>query len=725
MRPWPLLALLVLPLLAPAAHAAGSGVTTEMVVEAVDAQHARLKETLTETAKHFSPWTLPIPDGATLVGASDSRGSLAVKDNGDGTVTVTTPTRGVSLPYSFTVTFDKPFDAYGSLLHVFAQASGSAGDTSLVRAVIPAGWSVVGGRAEPDVAPDATGAFRTDGPISAGFAFAPPGVADPGVDPRAAGTGVFREGVANLTATGGTLDVTLVYDTDVYSSVSLLLPPGATIASASTPFGATTPKVTGSSVVLDHAYPVHAGLGGRPVTVRYQLPQPDAFGGAFLNATLNMAAGEDDNLTLDVHLADGLTFVGSRTRAHADASGLRFTAKQPFVVEIAYLDAVPAGSVRFAVNSTFVVQVPNALEGPARAVAADAAALLPQTSAFAGGDRLARPFYVTYTGDESLFTLFKGEQGFYTGGMNTITIRAADLANSSASHADFEAVSTLVHETTHGLVDRQVPDGYGNLSFFQEGLARLAENHLEKRFPDEVVSCSATQCTRASVRPSAADVQARYKAGTTFPITWSAGHAPESDIGFLYDDSGLIFRAYEERSDPQALGRALISLAIRGAGPTDDAEAQAVVDALLNMSPGMTSTSLLYPGKGVAALPADKFEACMGDLVRPRYPPPFEPSLPARPADCGDLPSATTESADAGAPPQAGDNFTLPTPPPPIPKPVAATPSAEPTPTEGAPATSGSEAPGATESPGNAPVPGLAPLLVVALVAALAWARRR
>src|SRR5581483_1952946 len=363
----------------------------------------------------------------------------------------------------------------------------------------------------------------------------------------------------------------------------------------------------------------------------------------------------------------------------------------------------------------------------ARAVATEAAALLPQTSAFAGGNRVERPFFLTYSADESLFSLFKGEQGFYTGGMNTITIRAADLANSSASRADFSAVSTLVHESTHGLVDRQVPQGYGNLSFFQEGLARLAENHLEKRFPDQVIQCTPTTCVRASVRPDPAALQARYKAGTEFPLLWSASSAPEADIGFLYDDSGLIFRAYEERSDAQSLGRALVALAVRGEGPTDQAEADAVVEALLKYSPGMTKEGLLYPGRSITSFSADNFEACFGDLVRPRYPPPFEKPAPPRPTNCGDLPQATTESADAGAPPAKGDNFSLPTPPPPIPKPVATGDPAPTSPTADA-TSSPTGAPGAVQEPapgGSAPVPSVGVFALVSLVALLAILRRR
>jgi len=718
----PLLLALSLVAFAPSpAAAAGNGVATDMLVDVVDADHVYLEETLTETAQHFSPWTLPIPDNATVVEAHDAKGFLSNTTNADGTVTVRTRTAGVSLPYSFTLTFLRPAEEYGSLLHVLAQASGNPGDESSLHVRLPAGWTLAGVDTQPEVAPDAQGLYVNSGPISGGFAFLPPGVADPGPDPRASGTGLLRAGDAMLTETGGTLTLTLVYDTDVYGQVGVPVPPGLTVLSASTPFGPLLAAPSGGRLDFHHAYPAHAGLGARPITVSFALPPPTLFGGAFLNATINMAAGQDDNLTLDVHLGPGLTRVSTRTTAAVDSTGLRMSAHEPFVAEIAYLPAAPSGWTRFAVGTTYVVQVPDLLVSKARVVAQNASDLLPQVSAFAGGARIDRPFFLTYAQDESIFGLFTGEEGFYSGGLNAISIRASDLDNTTATTPDFQAVSTLVHETTHGLVDRMVPEGYGNLSFFQEGLARLAEQHLETRFPDKVVSCHAGTCTRLSIRPDPAEVQARYQSGATFPITWSASHAG-GDLGFLYDDSGLVFRAYEERSDPQALGRALITLALRGAGPDDDAEAQAVVDALVKQSPGMTERSLLYPGLSVASLPAKSFEACLGDLARP----PFPGEAPGpRPADCGDLPTATTESADAGPVPPHGENFTLPSPPTPVTPTVKPTtgggPTPVPLPTDSAPT---GEVPGGQVEP-SAKVPAPALPLVAALVVGLALLARR
>jgi hypothetical protein len=707
--------------------AAASTVTTDMLVDVVDADHVLLEETLTEHDQHFSPWTLHVPDNATVVEAHDAQGFLGNVTNADGTVTIKTPNRNVPLPYGFTVTFAKAPEGYGALRSVFAGV-GNAGGASTLHVRLPAGWTLVGEQAQPAMQPDAQGIYTAQEAFGATFAYLPPGVADAGPDGRVTGEGVLREGVANLTASGGTLTLTMTYDTGIYGTVSTLVPAGATLIEARTAFGPTASRLVDGDAEIAHPYPFGAGLGARPVTLRFQLPAPVPFGGAFLNQSLNMPAGEGDTVTLVVNLAPGLTHVATRTRAATDATGLRMSAHAPFVADVAMLPPLPAGSTDFDAG-IYHVRVPDSLAAQARAVALNATEQLARTSAFARGDHVDTPFYLTYSDDESIFALFSGEEGFYSSGLDTISIRASDLANTTATRVDFPALSTLVHETTHGLVDRLVPEGYGNLSFFQEGLARLAENHLEVLFPDQVVKTTPTGWTRLSVRPDAGEVQSRYQSRAAFPLTWNAERAG-SDIGWLYDDSGLILRAYEERSDADALGRALVHLALRGPGPTDDAEAQAVVDAMLNESAGMTAASLLYPGATVASLPAGSFAACMGDLVAPPFP---SDPLPARPKDCGDAPAARgvgTFSADAGPVPAHGENFTLPTAPPPTASPVQPTAGSGPTPVpvptaETPPTDGGGPTPTSAGGDETSPIPFPALPLVVALVAAAAVLARR
>lgn len=737
--------LLLLALVPAPASAASGNVATDMLVDVVDADHVLLRETLTEHDQHFSPWTLHVPENATVVEAHDANGFLGNVTNADGTVTIKTPARNVPLPYSFTVTFAKKPDAYGDLRAVFAPV-GSAGGASTTRIRLPANWLLVGAEAQPaSIRPDAQGVFTAQEAFGATFAYAPPGSNDTGPDARVSGEGVFREGVAHLTATGGTLSLTLTYDTSVYGSVGTIVPQGATLVSARTSFGDVPTSGDAGQVRLDHPYPFAAGLGARPVTLEFRLPAPTPFGGAFLNATLNMPAGERDTATLVVSLADGLTHVATRTRAATDATGLKMRSDKPFVADVAFLPPASAGQADFDAG-IYHVRVDQSLADKARLVASNATALLARTSAFARGDAVTRPFFLTYSADASLFTLFSGEEGFYSTGLNTITVQAKDLDNVTATQADFTAVSTLVHETTHGLVDRLVPRGYGNLSFFQEGLARLAENHLEALFPSEVVDChttaTGTSCVRTSVRPDAGDVQARYRAGRVFPVTWNAENAG-GEIGILYDTSGMIFRAYEERSAPDALGKALIALSARGAGASDESDAQAVVAALLQQSPGLTQASLLYPGATISNAAAGTFAACMGDLVAPPYPPPVGKPLPDRPSECGDAPpkSAAGErsfSVDAGPVPDDTSSFTLPPPPtscaPSCSAPVAVPTSSSsglvepvPVPTRsgtGADGASGSDADGATARTSPVPFPSW-PLVAAALVAVALLARRR
>src|SRR5207245_1285217 len=99
--------------------------------------------------------------------------------------------------------------------------------------------------------------------------------------------------------------------------------------------------------------------------------------------------------------------------------------------------------------------------------------------------------------------VFQWEEGLYHG-HEAISIRASDL---SSDPQNITAVRTLVHEATHALVDRARQGRPLDNSFLNEGLARLAETHVELQHPEAVVRCAAGGCTRDSSRIDAGELQ--------------------------------------------------------------------------------------------------------------------------------------------------------------------------------------------------------------------------
>jgi hypothetical protein len=163
-------------------------------------------------------------------------------------------------------------------------------------------------------------------------------------------------------------------------------------------------------------------------------------------------------------------------------------------------------------------------------------------------------------------------------------------------------------------------------SFLAEGLARLAETHVELAHTDEVITCERSgterRCQRDSSRVDAAALQAAYVAGGAFDAGWNATTAREADRGFLYDRSGFILFHYERTAPAGALARVLAALA-KTPLPDDAAErAEAVVGALLHEAPAMDREALLAPGLADATLPLEPFAAKLGDLVAPPFPRP-------------------------------------------------------------------------------------------------------
>lgn len=655
-------------------------------------------------------WTLLIPEGATFVRAFDGGGDLASTVSGS-------DLRVTSRSSPFTVLYERPLEAEGPLLRAMVQVASASNSPTTVQAKLPAGWALVGYRATGDLVMDELGVLRDVGPQSVDLLLAPPGVTDPGPDPRMVDDRTVREAIIDVTPTSASLRLTVVYDTDVYSpDWTVAIPTGATFRKVETPWGAVGAVVANGAATFTLPYPAGHHLGPRAFVATMDLAPPVPHGGSFRKVDANVAAGATDRVTVTFALAPGMTPTGILTNQNATATTTTVDATGPVAATLAFLPPAPSGAVRFT-TGPFTVEAPASLEVAARAVVRNATEVLPLAAGFAGGANVTRPFFVAYTHEP----VFDWEAGFYSPGFNTISIRADSLDNSTDGRARLEAVSVLVHETTHGLLDRLVQGGPSDLSMFQEGLARLAETNVELAFPDEVFECTRSSggesCLRHSSRPDAAELQAFHREGRAFDPAWSTKTTTPEERSFLYDYSGLVFHAYEKASPEGALLAALADIA-RTPGSEDPASAATwVMDALLFASPDLSRSALAYPGREAAGLDPTDFRGCLGDLVAPGFP--FDPK-PTVPRDgCPVAPAPTKEERDAlQRPATPTAPIVVVTPTAPTPK-ITSPPPSSPSPPRDVPA-------GVIESPSApAPVPGAGVLVAVAAVALAALAARK
>lgn len=728
-----LAALILLPPLATMpAEAQGSRVwSVASEARLVDATRVTETRSVTYDARHYSSqWAIHVPPNATFREARDASGPLSARVDG-GEVEVTTRGRGVSA-YTFSVVFDLAPRQEGPFTGFMVSIGGDYDSPTSLRLVLPAGWTLPGWYAGSGLTPDEDGVFRRVGGQVVDFLALPPDAKDPGPDPRVEGHGVRRDGEARLAATGGFLNLTYTYDTDVYSPVwKVPLGQGVTLLGASSPFGPIPASASGGVVQVTAPYKAGYHLGGRSFTLSLGLPAPEQFGGEYLQANVSVAAAQGDNVSLRISLAPDLVHVGDDGRGVERVGNLSYVGEGPMRVRVAFLPPLPPGQVRFH-EGAYVVQAPRALEAAARATAANASELLPRVAGFLGGANLSRPFTVVYTHAD----VFGWEEGYYTYGLDAISIRASDLANATDGRPRLVPVSTLVHETAHGLVDRLFADPPDDLSLLHEGLARLAETHVEAFFPHEVVQCStqgvSTRCQRLSARPELDRLQPFLRSGAPFDATWSADAIAADARGFAYDYSGLVFHAYEMLAGGDTLRHAVADLAddaYEGATAAENADHLAAT--LLRWAPGLSRDGLLHPGRQVAHLPEAEFRACMGDLLPPRYP--FEPEARMPSGGCG-WPDVTP----LPPPPSDGSDETPEPPAPPVPatpKPRVPTvntsePAPGETPLPPTPIPDDPDDPivraGEPDAapPGSAPVPLPAPALVVLLAGLLALATR-
>jgi hypothetical protein len=727
------LALLVVPALLPGALAQGSRVwSAASELSLVDAGKVVETRRITFDGRYYNPtWTVGVPPGGAFREATDASGALSGTVSG-GKVTI--PTRGQNVAsYTFTVVFDLKPRAEAPFLSFNATVPGDVDSPTSVKLSLPPDWSLEGWFGWSGSSPDASGAFRRTGGQVVEFLVLPPGMPDPAPARPVEGHAVLREGVAALTEAGGRLNVTATYDTDVYGATwQLPLPEGATLAAASTPYGPMPATVADGLVSFTTPYKARHHLGARAFSLEFVLPPPDSFGGPYRGTNLSLAAVEGDTVTLRVTLDDALTRVGDTAGGARRVAPLRYEADGPMRARVAFLPPAPADAVRFT-SGAYVVQAPRALEATARATAANASDLLPSALAYLGGADVSRPFYVAYTDAD----VFAWEEGFYTHGLDAISIRASELrAAPQDGKPHLTPVGTLVHETAHGLLDRAFLDSPDDLSLLHEGLSRLAETHVETHFPNEVVSCATsggrTSCQRQSARPEPERAQAFLAGGTPFDVAWGADGASADARGFLYDWSGLVFHAYERAAGPDALRYAVAEMAAASFADDPQQDAATVVSTLLAWAPGLTQDQLLYPGEQVAKLPAGPFRACMGDLLPPAYP--FEAKGEPPASGCG-WPAVGTRDPPPPPPPRPA----TPTPPPVATTPPPVVPTPDPTPDP--PADPVAETPGATldekadapaertdappsQTPSAVPAAPLALLLPATLAAAL-LARRR
>lgn len=723
-------ALLLLALLIVAtvpAPAAASGVwKVDSTLSLVDGKAREIRRVTYDATVYSPTWRIPVPAHATFVEAHDAQGTLPVTKSAS---EVTITTRGKGASYSFFVIFDATPQEVGPFRVLVAQVSAAPDSPVTVSTSLPAGWSRAGWRASGNLVPDASGVFRATGPVYVETLALAAGFADADPDKRVQGNGVLREANVTLSASGGTLELTHVYDADVYSrDWTVAIPPRATFVEGTTPFGALAVTEDAGKVRFQTPYPTGYHLGGRSFTLRFALAAPDAYGGPFRQANVSVPAAVGDAVTVRVRLDEGHVFTGAQAVDAVEVSPLVFRASGPTLVRVGFLPPTPAGFVRFE-EPPFVVEAPAPLEAAARATARNASQLLPSVTAFLGAVDRERPFYVAYTDAK----VFGWEEGFYTPGLNTVSIRASDL-DAATTTPRLRPVTTLVHEATHGLIDRAFPHGPDNLSFVQEGLARLAETHVERHFPDQVVSCSGNRCTRHSARPDAAELHAYYRAGASFDPTWRTSTVPEERRAFFYHYSGMLFHHYEQSVGPESLRVALRALALSEMGEDDAADAREVVETLLAYAEGMDEERLLHPGRALAQrLSAEEFQSCMGSFVAPGYP--FQPRVAKPAAGCPGL-----EPLPQAPPQEPEPVVTTPTPVAKEPEPVVPTPPAlsqaptpvpstqEPdaTPTEAPPVDAEPVGRASAPQPATRPTPGPAlPLALVALAAALALTRRK
>lgn len=592
---------------------------------------------------------LPLPDNATFTDARDADGKKVSVTTQADELTISGGRAPITLAFSLQGERDGPFTTFP------AQVA-SAGDSPVtVRIALPSGWGLAGARDSGDREPDVLGAFHGTGPAYVQYLVHGPGVVDDGPVVGVTGHSVRRAATADVHADRVLWSLTTTYDTDVYSrSWDVHVPAGATVSAATTPFGALATQTVGDLLRITTPYPVGFGLGARSFTVNLTLPAPTPHGGTFREANLSVRAAEGDEVSIRARMADGLRYAGARAAGGDETAPLVYEADGPLTVGLAFLPPPEADHVQFE-QGHFVVDAPRALEAAARTTARNASEMLPRVASFAYDPADTRPFFVAYTDAD----VFGWEEGFYSNGLNTITIRAKTLEGVSDATPRITPVGVLVHEATHGLIDRRLPDAPHDLSFLHEGLARLAETRLERAFPaSQIVACPVpTSCTRHSARPGAEDVQEFHKESRLFDVAWRASAAPDSERGFLYDYSGLVMNAFDARAPAGALGNALATIARTDFEGEPSADARRILDVFLANAPGTAAPAFLYPGREAAALTADQFRHCMGDLVAPPYP--WEDTR-APPGGC---PATGYGARDAALPPPPGAALT-PTPPP-------------------------------------------------------------
>ena len=707
------LILLLLPLLLPAGAASSHAWSIDARVRVLSETEAEYTWTLDGITR--TNLTLPVPDGARFVGSRDATGALRTDEwthpSLGEVVSVHIEARAPTIAFELAGERDGPFSLFA------AQVAADADSDVTVALALPAGWTLAGYRTNDDGdAPDARGVFHQRGPAYVQLLVLPDAVHDLGADPTISGPAVKRHAAARVGTDGVDWRLTTTYDTDVYRREwDVPVPEGATLVGASTPFGALDASLEGDVVKLRTPYPVGYGLGARSFTVDLRLPAPDAYGGAFRESNLSIHAADGDVITMEATLAPGLRAAGARVAGGVEVAPLRFAAAGPLSVTIPFLPAAAPGHVQFTEGS-FVVDVPLAREAAARETARRVSALLPEVADFAYPEELDRPFFVAYTDAP----VFGWEEGFYSNGLNTISIRVTTLDEG----ASLEALSVLVHEATHGLLDRRLADAPRGLSLLHEGLARLAETRLEQGFDDdEIVRCEAGFCRVRSARPAANATRDFYASGRALDPAWGAGSVASSEErAFLYDHSGLVFHAYDTWAPEGALENALAHLDAATFTDEPDADARTVVGILLANAPGTTEEALLHPGRVWAARSLEQFRYCMGELVAPRFP--------------GER--ATAPPGGCPAPGYGGSDAPLPPPPvveeeapPALPSPTAVAPTR---PTFVVPTSFPEEAPGEDDAPAgvverglpSAPTPGAGlPLLLVAVAALATLTSRR
>lgn len=709
-----LLGLVALLLLTPLPVAtAASTYSVDATLEVVDATRALERHVFSYEGGRVQ-WTLLVPDGATFVRAFDSQSTLSATVSGDD-VLVESRRSPFTLEFERAPTLDEPFH------RLSAQVASAPDSPTVIRLALPSGWALAGHRASKDASIDAQGALRATGPQSAEFLLLPPGVADPGPDPRVRGSSALREAVVDVDAVSASMRLEVVYDTDVFSrDWTISLPEGATLLDVGTAWGPVEATVAGGEAAFRLPYPSGYGLGARGFTMRLQLASPEPHGGSFRKVDASVPAADDDVVSIEYRLVQGALATGVRASEGAAVSGLTARAVGPIAATLAYLPPVEAGRARATVEP-FVLDAPVDLLPTARATAEAVASMLEDVAGFAGAGSVDRQFFVAYTDAP----VFDWEEGFYSPGLNTISIRASELRNVTDGQAHLKPVQVLVHETTHGLLDRLVSGGPGDLSFFQEGLARLAETKVELLMEGEIFSCREVSgresCVRHSSRLDPERLQGHYRAGGSFDPAWIVNTTPADQRGFLYDYSGTVFHAYERASPPGALEAALADIAV--APGTDDPGLAAVrlVDALLLQSPTLSRAALLHPGRVVASLPLEEFRGCMGALVAPGFP--FEPKARLPPGGCPeDAPPSQAERDGLTRAP----TVPLPTPTPVTLPPVSTTPRIVPVaPGTDAGPDGSSEVPGGVvDGAQGVPLPGVVALGALGLAAALRTRRR-